>query len=150
MAGRNSAQTSQNCDNFISNRSSTRLHAPPGGGSTMGNLLYGGGNDAVAQNPRGGRRRYDGNQGNSEHFNAVAKEDPSNRPERIQLNGPSYDLKNLNGGNASNGHASHPGQNESSNSYASGTSQNSGNYITNRSTTRVHNPPGGRSSISFG
>mmetsp|Transcript_2168 Transcript_2168/g.5089 ORF Transcript_2168/g.5089 Transcript_2168/m.5089 type:complete len:112 (-) Transcript_2168:266-601(-) len=37
----------------------------------------------------------------------------------------------------------------SSNSYASGSSQNTGNVITDRPTSRVTQPPGGRSSISF-
>jgi len=38
MAGCNKSYS----DNFISSRSSTRLHAPPGGGSSIGNLLFGG------------------------------------------------------------------------------------------------------------
>lgn len=37
-------------------RSSTRLHAPPGGQSSMGSLLSGGGYDAPAVQNRGGRR----------------------------------------------------------------------------------------------
>ena len=37
----------------------------------------------------------------------------------------------------------------SSNQYASGSSQNTGNVITDRPTSRVTQPPGGRSSISF-
>jgi SPIRAL1-like protein len=38
----------------------------------------------------------------------------------------------------------------SSNSYANGANQNSGNFITDRSSTRIHAPPGGRSSFSLG
>ena len=38
----------------------------------------------------------------------------------------------------------------SSNAFASGANQNSGNVLTDRPTTRTHAPPGGRSSISFG
>ena len=38
----------------------------------------------------------------------------------------------------------------SSNAYATGSNQNAGNFITDRPTTRVHAPPGGRSQISFG
>jgi len=38
MAGCNKSYA----DNFISSRSSTRLHAPPGGGSSIGSLLFGG------------------------------------------------------------------------------------------------------------
>eukprot|EP00617_Octactis_speculum_P016894 CAMPEP_0185754090 /NCGR_PEP_ID=MMETSP1174-20130828/12750_1 /TAXON_ID=35687 /ORGANISM="Dictyocha speculum, Strain CCMP1381" /LENGTH=74 /DNA_ID=CAMNT_0028432167 /DNA_START=21 /DNA_END=241 /DNA_ORIENTATION=+ len=39
---------------------------------------------------------------------------------------------------------------QSSNAYASGSNQNSGNVITDRSTTRLHAPPGGNSSFSLG
>jgi len=39
-------------DNFISSRSSTRLHAPPGGGSTIGNLLFGGAPAHQRQQPQ--------------------------------------------------------------------------------------------------
>lgn len=38
----------------------------------------------------------------------------------------------------------------SSNAYANGSHQNSGNVLTDRSTTRVHAPPGGEDHISFG
>ena len=38
----------------------------------------------------------------------------------------------------------------SSNSFASGANQNSGNCITDRPTTRVHAAPGGKSSFSLG
>jgi SPIRAL1-like protein len=38
----------------------------------------------------------------------------------------------------------------SSNAFASGANQNSGNVLTDRPTTRTRAPPGGRSSISFG
>lgn len=38
----------------------------------------------------------------------------------------------------------------SSNAYASGSNQNSGNFMTGRPTTRVRAPPGGASSITFG
>ena len=41
-------------------------------------------------------------------------------------------------------------RNGSSSAYANGANQNCGNFITDRSTTRLHAPPGGRSSISFG
>jgi len=38
----------------------------------------------------------------------------------------------------------------SSNSFANGSNQNCGNMITDRSSTRIHAPPGGVSSITFG
>jgi len=39
MAGCNKSYS----DNFLTERSSTRVHAPPGGGSSVGSLLFGGG-----------------------------------------------------------------------------------------------------------
>jgi protein SPIRAL1 and related proteins len=74
----------QNCGNVISNRSSTRLHAPPGGRSTAGSLIFGGGAPA-------------------------------------------------------------PAQGVSSNRFANGSNQNCGNFMTGRSSTRLHAPPGGSS-----
>ncbi|KAL7431958.1 hypothetical protein ACHAXH_003351 [Discostella pseudostelligera] len=44
---------------------------------------------------------------------------------------------------------SHSGRGISSNAYANGASQNTGNVITDRPTSRVTQPPGGVSSISF-
>ena len=41
------------------------------------------------------------------------------------------------------------GRGVSSNEYANGSSQNTGNVITDRPTSRVLQPPGGKSSISF-
>ncbi len=38
----------------------------------------------------------------------------------------------------------------SSNKFANGSNQNCGNVITDRSSTRIHAPPGGRSQITFG
>lgn len=38
----------------------------------------------------------------------------------------------------------------SANAYATGSNQNSGNFMTGRPTTRVRAPPGGASSITFG
>mmetsp|Transcript_8321 Transcript_8321/g.18022 ORF Transcript_8321/g.18022 Transcript_8321/m.18022 type:complete len:126 (-) Transcript_8321:1979-2356(-) len=41
------------------------------------------------------------------------------------------------------------GRGVSSNAYANGSSQNTGNVITDRPSSRVTQPPGGKSSISF-
>lgn len=46
--------------------------------------------------------------------------------------------------------SSSSGRGVSSNAYANGASQNVGNVITDRPTSRVTQPPGGRSTISFG
>ncbi|GBG31899.1 Pentafunctional AROM polypeptide [Hondaea fermentalgiana] len=55
-------------------------------------------------------------------------------------------------GGASNGEANGaaPPSPPSANSFASGAHQNSENFMTGRPTTRVHQPPGGASSIIFG
>ena len=44
----------------------------------------------------------------------------------------------------------HLGLNCGGNAFANGASQNTGNVITDRSSTRIHAPPGGHSSITFG
>lgn len=46
--------------------------------------------------------------------------------------------------------ARHGAASTSSNAFASGANQNSGNFITDRPTTRVHAAPGGKSSIVLG
>ena len=43
-----------------------------------------------------------------------------------------------------------PGRGTSANRFATGSNQNCGNVITDRPTTRIHAPPGGRSNIFFG
>ncbi|RHZ37088.1 hypothetical protein DYB31_007254 [Aphanomyces astaci] len=55
---RPSASQSQNVNNFLGERSSTRLAKPPGGGSTMGSLIYGGDVSGAASfgDDRKGRR----------------------------------------------------------------------------------------------
>ncbi|KAF0694741.1 Aste57867_14417 [Aphanomyces stellatus] len=55
---RPSAQQSQNTNNFITDRSSTRSVKPPGGGSTVGSLIFGGNDAATASyaDDRKGRR----------------------------------------------------------------------------------------------
>mmetsp|Transcript_14016 Transcript_14016/g.27949 ORF Transcript_14016/g.27949 Transcript_14016/m.27949 type:complete len:174 (-) Transcript_14016:205-726(-) len=44
----------------------------------------------------------------------------------------------------------HLGLGVSGNAFANGSNQNCGNVITDRSSTRIHAPPGGHSSITFG
>ena len=39
----------QNCGNFISDRPTTKLHAPPGGSSTAGSLIFGGGSSSYTE-----------------------------------------------------------------------------------------------------
>lgn len=90
----------QNCGNVITDRSTTRLHAPPGGRSSI-SLAWDSPPPASKQNQNNAK--------------AVADKPPT----------------------------------VSSNAYANGANQNCGNVITDRSTTRLHAPPGGASSFSL-
>jgi SPIRAL1-like protein len=150
--------SNQNCGNVITDRSSTRLHAPPGGQSSMGSLL----SWDEPERAQPSRRRDDrfspaeplGFQGNV----------PS--PQRFQGNAPSphrtQEINQRDRGQIfeqqTQAYRSHLQQNDamagagrtSSNSYADGSNQNCGNVLTDRRTTRVSAPPGGHSSICFG
>lgn len=182
---RSSSQVSQNVDNFLSEKSSTRLHQPPGGGSSVGSLIFGGG--GCDESPFAGHQRR-----------ASISRPKEEAPE--QVNPYSKDYRRSGVGNAGGYHQQHqsssgpyPGYHQqqqpppqqqqqssgpypgyqqhqhqqqqhpaqaqqyggapsrlSSNSYASGSNQNAGNVLTERRITRIHAPPGGKSSITFG
>lgn len=102
----------QNCGNVITDRSTTRLHAPPGGKSSV-SLTW---ESPPAQPPQQHKLPL-----------APAKNDEPGLQEN-QLVQP---------------------RELSSNAFANGANQNVGNFITDRSTTRLHAPPGGQSSISL-
>ena len=105
--------TDQNCGNVITDRPSTRLHAPPGGHSSFS---FGRGDDAPVE-PRGAglSRQAAQDAASGAHSNVAS-----------QVFGvPSV---------ANSG---------SSNAFANGADQNCGNFITDRPTTRLHAPPGG-------
>eukprot|EP01029_Cantina_marsupialis_P023364 TRINITY_DN580_c0_g1_i1.p1 TRINITY_DN580_c0_g1~~TRINITY_DN580_c0_g1_i1.p1 ORF type:complete len:202 (-),score=51.30 TRINITY_DN580_c0_g1_i1:201-806(-) len=109
----------QNCGNVITDRSTTRIHAPPGGRSQ---ISFGGYEEPVAPKRR-----------------AEPKPAPvapkAAAPAPVAHTAPSTAM---------------PRSGVSSNKFANGANQNCGNVITDRSTTRIHAPPGGRSQISFG
>jgi len=107
----------QNCGNVITDRPSTRLHAPPGGHSSISF-----GADAPDLNvPR------------------LSRETQQNAFGEARSNVHSQVF-----GAPSDARA------HSSNAYANGADQNCGNFITDRPSTRLHEPPGGRSQIAFG
>jgi len=107
----------QNCGNVITDRPSTRLHAPPGGHSSISF-----GADAPDLNvPR------------------LSRETQQNKFGEARSNVHSQVF-----GAPSDARA------HSSNAYADGADQNCGNFITDRPSTRLHEPPGGRSQIAFG
>lgn len=180
---RASSQSSQNVDNFLREKPSTRQHQPPGGGSSVGNLIYGGGCDespfanhsrrssigrpakeeAPEQvNPysKDYRRGSNGNdygqhqqQQSSGPYPGYQQQPPPAQhqyqhqhqaPVQQQQQYPGYQQQQQQyGGGATSGRLS-------SNSYATGSNQNAGNVLTERRITRIHAPPGGKSSITFG
>jgi SPIRAL1-like protein len=112
---------SQNSGNFISERSSTRLHAPPGGHSSFSFGEPGAVDDRFAH-----------------HANKSTRAASENTTTNIAAS--TATTKTVSSGSVS------------SNAWASNGNQNSGNFISDRSTTRVLAPPGGRNAMgsSFG
>ncbi|KAG3121210.1 hypothetical protein PI124_g721 [Phytophthora idaei] len=137
---RSGYQVTQNVDNFLRDKPSTRLHAPSGGGSSVGSLIYGGG---------------DG----SSPFAGHERQSMRRKVESPELANP-YTKDNRRGGyNDAPSNFNQPAAQQaqpaaragaSSNQYACGSNQNSGNVLTDRRITRIHAPPGGVSSIRFG
>lgn len=190
---RSSSQSSQNVDNFLREKPSTRQHQPPGGGSSVGSLIYGGGCDEspFANHPRRssiGRvpkeeapeqvnpyskdyRRGSGNGGNDygQHqqqssgpypgYQQQQQQPPPAQhqyqhqqhqaPVQQQQQYPGYQQQQQQQQQQYGGGVA-AGSRQSSNSYASGSNQNAGNVLTERRITRIHAPPGGKSSITFG
>eukprot|EP01084_Bolivina_argentea_P228197 385476_1 len=109
--------SNQNCNVGLTGRSSTRVHAPPGGVSSF-SLSH-------DEGPQP---------------STVVKQ-ATQKPMQNQFSPPAG------GGNIGSGGAI---PSYSSNAFANGANQNSGNFISDRSSTKVHAPPGGASTISFG
>lgn len=139
---RSGHQASQNMDNFIRDKPSTRLHAPPGGASTAGSLIYGGG--GCDDSPFAGHERR-----NSLHRRKDEAPEQSN-PYSKNYSRNSYDAHQPQPGFNHANAVTVPGRQASSNQYAMGSNQNAGNVLTDRRITRIHAPPGGASSIHFG
>jgi SPIRAL1-like protein len=139
---RSGYQVTQNVDNFLRDKPSTRLHAPPGGGSSVGSLIYGGGDGS---SPFAGHERHTSRRKveNPELANPYAKD---NR--RGGYNDAPSNFNQAAGAGQQAQPSARAGA--SSNQYASGSNQNSGNVLTDRRITRIHAPPGGASSIHFG
>ncbi|KAJ0395974.1 hypothetical protein P43SY_008990 [Pythium insidiosum] len=135
---RSSHQVSQNVDNFLRDKPSTRLHCPPGGGSSVGSLIFGGGCDEspfAGHERRGSLRRQKEETPETNPYAAKPAHAPAQAPVHSQApfaTGDSY------------------ARQSSSNQYASGANQNAGNVITDRRITRIHAPPGGASSFRLG
>lgn len=129
--------SNQNCGNYLTERPTTRLHAPPGG-KTSFSLGWGGDDEpAPRQRPATG---------------GPAPWGPPGERERDSTDARRYSGK---GGETTSGHgrgsvAAGGNGRVSGNTFANGSNQNCGNFITDVSSTRVAAPPGGSSSFSLG
>ena len=112
----------QNCGNVITDRPTTRLHAPPGGSSSISL------GDAHSTTPA--PRSLGAAVGAAPAAPAAAAAAAPTAPAEQ----PIFGARSAKGSNA----------------YASGANQNCGNVLTDRPTTRLHAPPGGTSSVTFG
>ncbi|CAE7589549.1 unnamed protein product [Symbiodinium natans] len=115
--------SNQNCGNVISDIPSTRVAAPPGGKSSI--CL--GWDDRPAARPAGRPPAEDASRAQARPAGEALRRDHRS-PEDL-----AYGTR----------------PRESSNSYASGNSQNTGNVLTGVPTTRVLRPPGGASEMSL-
>lgn len=118
----------QNAGNFITDRPSTRVHCRPGGNST---ICLGGDPMPSSVQPR------------SPQNQRVTTPQGQGRPE-VDRPAPAVAAVKPESSGAANRQA------VSSNVFANGANQNAGNFITDRPSTRVHQGPGGRSSICLG
>lgn len=131
----------------MTGRSSTRLHAPPGGTSQAGSLIFGG--SAPQEDRFGGRGRRSNpvhQQQQSTYQQSQQQTSFANKEQFSQQNIQQQQqpvakkqTQSTNSLNIGSGHVS-------ANAFASGTNQNCGNFMTDRPTSRVLAPPGGRSS----
>ena len=140
--------------NVLTDRSSTRIHAPPGGASSF-SLAW----DAPSppRNPRGapgpiaagmssrtpvgaGKRFVDPPLASPPGSKGSGKKRPP-APAPVETAAASFSCGYAFGGATRTA--------AGSNAYANGANQNTGNVLTERSTTRLHAPPGGASSIDL-
>ena len=126
----------QNCGNYMTGRSSTRLHAPPGGSSQAGSLIFGGSAPAPAHQRTSGRRQIAQPTGTAKMPMQPVATNVQTEPipamaSKQQIEAPAQQSAN---------------KGVSANRFANGANQNCGNFLTDRPTSRVLAPPGGRSS----
>jgi SPIRAL1-like protein len=133
----------QNCGNVLTDRPTTRLHAPPGGKSEMSSILSWDEPEAPPRNSRAQREA----RGPAVAAPAQYGQDPMQQQRAHQGERQFENRRNdyISSAQAAGGHGG-----VSSNAYASGANQNCGNVLTDRRTTKVSAPPGGHSSIVFG
>jgi SPIRAL1-like protein len=143
----------QNCGNVLTDRPTTRLHAPPGGKSQISSILSWDTEEPEPRNNQRAQREARNNVPAPAGFGV----DPMQRAHGMQAQpGPSSEsrrndyMSDLRRNDYSSAQAAGGAGGVSSNAYANGANQNCGNVLTDRRTTRVSAPPGGHSSIVFG
>ena len=117
----------------------------------MGSLIFGGGDDQPA--PRVSRRgqvraperQEDHNIPQQNHFIQQKPQQMQQQQQQPPVMNQVPQQQQQQSSNPITG-----GSATSSNSYARGSSQNTGNVLTDRRTTRVHAPPGGKSNFTLG
>jgi hypothetical protein len=135
-ANRFACGSNQNQGNWMTERSTTRLHQAPGGNSS---IVLGDEACPVAHTSTSANRFASGcnqNEGN------VMTDRSTTRIHQTPGGNSSLDL--------GDGLGSAVGKTVSSNQFANGSNQNQGNWMTDRSSTRLHQAPGGNSSINLG
>jgi len=134
----------QNCGNVLTDRPTTRLHAPPGGKSQIASILSWDTDESDA--PRGNQRAQREARGPAMQPPAQFGVDPmQGRAHGAPSGGFDNRRNDYMPSQAAGGNGG-----VSSNAYANGANQNCGNVLTDRRTTKVLAPPGGHSSIVFG
>ena len=156
--------SNQNCGNVMTGRSSTRIHAPPGGASSfrMGDLGGGTGRQGRRSSGSHGMGASTRRRSAAEEMAAQAKMQhmaASAPAQQALVRGGGYGgmdcgmslhmSSNGGGGYGGGGFSNTSAGAISSNAYANGSNQNCGNVMTGRSSTRIHAPPGGASSFNF-
>ncbi|CAM9581168.1 unnamed protein product [Discosporangium mesarthrocarpum] len=146
----------QNSGNFLTGKPITRIHAPPGGVST---ISFGGDEpETPAPTPAPAPAPVEDT---TQPATPESAEEPPVSTEVVS----GIDLESSSSAVPSDAPPAPPAENAtevavappappasavSANAYASGTNQNSGNFMTGRPTTRVRAPPGGASTLTFG
>jgi len=158
--------SNQNSGNFMTGRSSTGLHAPPGGHSS---ICLGADDSAGAPRKTSSIAFATGSNQNCGNFiserSSTGLHAPPGGRSSLQLGGdpvdvrkaaiPTYDCPI---GSPPSGNAMHLREGKvnvqegtvSSNAFAQGSNPNCGNFLTDRPSTGLHAPPGGKSSLCFG
>jgi SPIRAL1-like protein len=141
----------QNAGNVLTDRPTSKVLAPPGGATSWS---MGWGSEPAPAEPRRGRGAGASAPLESAPaaYGGAAYAPPAPAP--AAYSAPAEPAYSAYGGGGGGAMPQEPPATRfhrvSSNAYASGANQNAGNVLTDRPTSKVLAPPGGRSSITFG